>query len=62
MYNEDVLRFYYSMYSKCQKSQWKKFMNKLKTQASAEDKFELIEFSNFENVVNNVLGLKVSQK
>jgi hypothetical protein len=37
-------------------------MNKLKTQASAEDKFELIEFSNFENVVNNVLGLKVSQK
>ena len=52
MYNEDVLRFYFSMYSKCQKPQWKKFIDSLKKQASAEDKFELIEYENFEKVVN----------
>jgi hypothetical protein len=48
------------MYSKCTKTQWSKFIKFLKKAASAEDKFELIEFSSFENVVNSVLGLKIS--
>ena len=62
MFNEDVQKFYQSMYSRCTKSQWQKFIKALKSSASVEDKYELIDITQFESIVNVVLGLKISQK
>jgi hypothetical protein len=62
MYNEDVQKFYFSIYQKCDKETWKKFIQILRSRASAEDKFELIDVGVFENIVNDVLGLKISSK
>ena len=43
-------------------TKWNEFISNLKEEASSDDQHILIDFKKFEQIVNEVLGLKISEK
>jgi len=61
MHMDDVEKFYYFLFSKSDKK-WGHFSRKVMEAANPEDNHKIIELEQFEKIISEVLGLKLTEK